>query len=367
MTERTVTTTQTLRLDDVNSHVWAYQARLAVERGWHFWMARYWQSGVPIQFPKTPLTSATMGARRPWSAAWTESGVLVAAQVNTIINSINLRLVAPTAAKAEEVFAFFERTYPLIVSTEYTVPWEFWMIAKNGSRSSTRPIEAITWKEVIGNYTADTAAALAQLMTMKQAPDMTSGRLILWHGAPGTGKSHAIRALATEWRPWCTFCYITDPVQFFGGGAEYLFDVLEDDDEIDPVSDDVIPVRSRRWKCLVLEDTGELMAMDAKQQTGQGLGRLLNLSDGVLGQGSNVLILITTNEDMDKFHPAVTRKGRCRANVGFSLLSAEEAQAWAVAHKIDIPKGGAVLADLYASLGNQIITPRATTAGFRTR
>ncbi len=36
------------------------------------------------------------------------------------------------------------------------------------------------------------------------------------------------------------------------------------------------------------------MATDAKEQSGQGLSRLLNLSDGLLGLSTEVLILITT-------------------------------------------------------------------------
>jgi hypothetical protein len=40
-----------------------------------------------------------------------------------------------------------------------------------------------------------------------------------------------------------------------------------------------------------------MTAMDGKEQIGQGLSRLLNLSEGILGQGTNILILATTNED----------------------------------------------------------------------
>ena len=48
----------------------------------------------------------------------------------------------------------------------------------------------------------------------------------------------------------------------------------------DPLGDD-----ERAWRLLVLEDAGELMAASARAEVGQGLSRLLNLTDGLLGQG----------------------------------------------------------------------------------
>ena len=39
-----------------------------------------------------------------------------------------------------------------------------------------------------------------------------------------------------------------------------------------------------RWRLLILEDCDELIRGDAKSGTGQSLARLLNLTDGILGQ-----------------------------------------------------------------------------------
>jgi hypothetical protein len=47
----------------------------------------------------------------------------------------------------------------------------------------------------------------------------------------------------------------------------------------------------------------------------QALSRLLNLTDGLLGQGRKVLVAITTNEDLTRLHPAVVRPGRCLARI----------------------------------------------------
>ena len=60
----------------------------------------------------------------------------------------------------------------------------------------------------------------------------------------------------------------------------------------------------------------------------QGLARLLNLTDGLLGQGLSLLVAITTNEALSTLHPAVVRAGRCIAQIEVGNLSGSEAQAW---------------------------------------
>ena len=95
-----------------------------------------------------------------------------------------------------------------------------------------------------------------------------------------------------------------------------------------------------RWRLLLLEDRDELIASDAKRASGQALSRLLNLTDGLLGQGRNVLVAITTNEDIRSLHPAVIRPGRCLAQIrggaassgGGSRLAGRRGRACVRAH-----------------------------------
>jgi hypothetical protein len=64
-----------------------------------------------------------------------------------------------------------------------------------------------------------------------------------------------------------------------------------------------------------------------------------------------VLVLVTTNEEVRRLHPAVARPGRCAANIEFGALPAAEASSWLEAHGIHEPAPGAVsLASLYARL-----------------
>src|SRR5262245_61803245 len=195
----------------------------------------------------------------------------------------------------------------------------FWSLGRNGGRRTGRQIEVPTWAEIADNYPAAVRPKLGGLMGETFEPGV-GGRLILWHGEPGTGKTYALRALGWEWRSWCDLHYITDPETFFGSSPAYMLDVLLNEDDEDD--------GSGRWRLLVLEDTGELLAADAKARTGQGLSRLLNVVDGLIGQGLKILVLVTTNEALGRLHAAVSRPGRCAVQTEFVRFTAEEAEEW---------------------------------------
>ena len=102
----------------------------------------------------------------------------------------------------------------------------------------------------------------------------------------------------------------------------------------------------------MLEDAGELLAVDARAVAGQALSRFLNAVDGLIGQGLRILVLVTTNEELGKLHPAVARPGRSAARIEFPRLTREEAAAWLTRHGLDAAAatGTTTLASLYALL-----------------
>lgn len=201
------------------------------------------------------------------------------------------------------------------------VPVRFWTDAAHGAYVRRRAIEASKWERVAGNYPERVRDAVAPLMAAREPG---AGALLLWHGAPGTGKTHALRALVRAWRPWCAAHYVTDPERFLSG-TNYLMDV----------STRYRGAEEPAWRLIVLEDAGELMAATARSETGQGLSRVLNLTDGMLGQGVKSLLLVTTNEPLGRLHPAVQRPGRCWASVDFEPFGSAEATAWLAARGVE--------------------------------
>src|SRR5207253_3227790 len=116
--------------------------------------------------------------------------------------------------------------------------------------------------------------------------------------------------------PWCDAHIISDPEAFFTS-PDYLLEVVGEaprPDFREPLRglDELAP---RRWKVIICEDADEYLRSDARERSGPALGRLLNLTDGLLGEGARTLVVLTTNDSLGRIHPAVQRPGRCRASI----------------------------------------------------
>ena len=223
-------------------------------------------------------------------------------------------------------------TVPITTANKDRVPLTFWTLGALGATSRNRRIVVPDWPDIQQNYPAEVGDSLSHLMEMKPGK---SGQLIMFHGIPGTGKSYAIRALLKQWNSWCKGEYIVDPEKFFGGSAEYMISVLLGNnnssyDEPTPTNGEGSnsSTGTSPWHLYIVEDSDELLTDDAKERSGQALSRLLNVVDGMIGQGLQVLVLVTTNEPMERIHPAVKRPGRCLANIEFRKFNKQEAGLW---------------------------------------
>jgi uncharacterized protein DUF5925 len=326
-------------------------------------------------------------------ASSSDAGVQVVFESGGILSTVALysggvyaSVAAETDVAIEERLALLRQALPPPdPSSAHEVAVTFWTYSPHGPMPSWRSIAVPEWSEIRANYSAPARKGLETLMHGFRPAH--GGQLVLWHGEAGTGKTFALRALAWEWRDWCSLHYIVDPDSFFGEHADYLMNVLlqpgweamgrmasvssmmtgTDIAFAEPVSleeGDGADHPDKGWRLLVLEDTGELLTPDAKAIIGQGLSRFLNVVDGLIGQGLRVLVLVTTNEEIRKLHPAVARPGRCAANITFGPLSREEASAWLAEREVDAPAADAItIASLYA-LAEESGTQPKPSVGF---
>lgn len=253
---------------------------------------------------------------------------------------VTAHAIASTGTEADELLAAVRANHRPPCDPAHILPIDFSYECDGSARRVRRRLAVSAWSDIARNYSSAVRDSVKPLMTMAP-PAEGAGRILLWHGPPGTGKTTAIRALMRAWRDWCEPMFVVDPDKLFLT-ASYLLGVVVDDDSLE---DD-------RWRLLVIEDADELLRTDAKSRSGQALSRLLNLSDGLIGQGLRVLVMITTNEPLAELHPAVVRPGRCLSQVAFEPLNRQDACRWLGTEPSD-DREAFTLAELFHAIDEQ--------------
>lgn len=284
-----------------------------------------------------------------------------------LVETGDTRTTISLLAASREELAELEGTVRALVPADPTdaldriVVWRR-KAATGAAIHTNKLVELPAWGDIERNYPPSIRAPLSTIMGL--TPPVDHGRLLLWHGLPGTGKTTAALALLHSWRDWCDGHLVTDPERLFEDSS-YLIDLLTTENGGSPVAALNGPaIPERRWKLLIAEDTEEFLRADARARAGAALSRALNVTDGVLARGTRALVLFTTNEARGRLHPAITRPGRCLSVIEFGAFSAEEAGQWL---GTDRPTAGQMtLAELYEARSNPdrpAIRQTAVTAG----
>jgi ATPase family associated with various cellular activities (AAA) len=236
-------------------------------------------------------------------------------------NNVWVNLSTHSYGDAEAFMDAMEEGLPPVGNVEDLdkIDVRFWMLGGSNPTSQVRTLETFHWDDVERNYPGQVKGQLDDLM--KMPPPQVGGKLILWHGHPGGGKTSAIKTLVDSWREWANAEYVVDPEAFFGH-ASYMLSVLNRG------TTNGLSAEDDKWRVIIVEDAGQFVHKDADATTGQAFSRLLNMTDGMIGQGLKVIVLITTNRPLNEMHEALRRPGRCIANIEFSKFSAKEANEW---------------------------------------
>jgi len=214
---------------------------------------------------------------------------------------------------------------------------------------SKRRVELPTWSGVRCNYPTKVAGRLELLMGL--TPPFACGRIIVFHGEPGTGKTSAVRALIKEWAPWCSAHLVPEPESFFTNTS--LLDTVAHG-RYQFQTGTALRHAARPepdWRVLIAEDADDLLHSPAGEPS-VALTHLFNMTDGIVGQDANAIYLITTNEPLERIHPALLRPGRCLARIEFGRFATGEARAWLPADLGSKVHSSTTLAEMYELRGD---------------
>lgn len=153
-----------------------------------------------------------------------------------------------------------------------------------------------------------------------------SGMIIL-HGAPGCGKTSYLRYLI----------YNSDKKFIFLDSS--CFHSITDASFIDLLT-------NNKDSVIVLEDCERLL--EDRKLGNERISALLNLSDGILGDGLNFKFICTFNADLKNIDKAILRRGRLKKKYEFKALTPEKTKRLAEHLGIKLEEGDSLpLCDIY--------------------
>lgn len=239
---------------------------------------------------------------------------------------------------------------------------DFYQMTGNGPNETNQQLLCPSWPEVMENYSSSVVKSMASLCENKEP--WTAGKLLIINGPPGCGKTYFIRSLIRAWRNILQATVVLDPEEFSRNPLYYFGVTSQEPTPLDNDEQITYPAGSAgtgviakvKPRLLIMEDCADLIMSESRTAHYDKVGKLLNMTDGLLGQGRNDIFLISFNEEIKDIDPAFRRPGRLLMSLEIPKLSEVDAIVWLAKHgyndKLSDGPRPRSLAELYSKVGN---------------
>jgi hypothetical protein len=188
-----------------------------------------------------------------------------------------------------------------------------------------------------GNYDDDVLAGYDHVCE-DLATSSPCGRLALFDGPPGTGKTYLIRAMLKKVK---TAGFVIVPPS--------MVEALGNPDVVPAVADGAYGMPNNRMVFLI-EDADEALvprdrAVAQQRSNVKALSSLLNMSDGIMGSMFDVRVVCSTNALLTDIDPAVVRDGRLCRRLAVGALTVQRANQVFRRLLPSFPTAGAAVAE----------------------
>lgn len=280
-------------------------------------------------------------------------------------NQVNLMMdfvVAPESVPGdnnEELARRYVDAFTDLTTKQPTTGRVYMMAMNNGSLSFMSLPKPVFNPLIPENYSEEVLRGVQRVKADLDRSTPT-GRIAIFDGPPGTGKTHLVKALLTECTNSVFIMLAPDlmseivgpnallPLINFANGHEgkNLVFLVEDADE-----------------CIAPRDSGNRSLVSS----------VLNLGDGIVGQILDIRLVMTTNAKRPDIDPAIARPGRLSALIKVDKLSAEQCNE--IYARLMGVEGGdifdrpATLAEVYSKASGNGWVPPTTNSnpiGFQT-
>lgn len=212
------------------------------------------------------------------------------ADLSVSSNYVTIRAMSQNESFISDMKAYFDDQWAPPERTGH-----IYAITKHGNSLGLSSLGNAGIPLVDGNYTSQVMKDYKFIIKDLKS-ESPSGRIAIMRGAPGTGKTHLVRAMLLE-------------------VVDAMFVLISPDMVINLAGPDLLPLLltyrggTTGPIILVLEDADKCLVKRDKDNM-NSIQSLLNLGDGILGSMLDLRIIATTNAQELHMEEALVRKGR---------------------------------------------------------